>query len=809
MNNKYICIHGHFYQPPRENPWLEEVEMQDSAYPYHDWNKRVTAECYAPNTASRIIGPENKVVDILNNYSKMSFNFGPTLLSWMERHSPDIYAAILEADRVSAKKFSGHGSAIAQVFNHMIMPLANKRDKYTQVRWAIEDFKKRFGRMPEGMWLSETAADIETLEVLSEHEIKFTILSPYQAKRVRDNSSGEWTDSSGGKIDPRMPYLARLPSGRTISIFFYDGPIAQDVAFGGLLSNGENFARRLTGTFSENNNGAPQIAHIATDGETYGHHHKYGDMALGYCLTFIETNHIAQLTNYGEYLERFPPVMEVEIYESSSWSCPHGVERWRNGCGCSSGGRPQWNQSWRKPLREAMDGLRDILIPLFEREAAAYLKDPWQARDDYIAVINNRAHGNVNTFLRSHTHRDLAHDEKVTILKLLEMQRHAMLMYTSCGWFFDEISGIETVQVLQYASRAIQLAEELSGASLEPIYLKRLQEAPSNIPEFANGAKIYEAFAKPARVDFLRVGAHYSISSLFDEYSKNVKIYCYNTECAAFDKKTSGKLKRFIGKTAIISEITHESKCISSVVLHLGDHNINCGVQYVTSEDSFNEMHGKISEAFDRGDAVQVLKLIGKHFGSNEYSIVHLFRDEQRKVMHKMVHPVLDHIESYAAQVYENNYPLMNFFHNLLIPVPRALSMMSGYRINAELQRIFQNDGADIKKLQNLADEVKKWPLDIDRATLGFVAGIWVNAQMEKIKKSPEDAAIIENTEQALSLLSWIEIPLNLWETQNTYFSVSRLLYKYMQQKAQGGDSAASHWISAFLRLGKDLHIKV
>ena len=352
---RYICIHGHFYQPPRENPWLEEVELQDSAYPYHDWNERITAQCYAPNTASRIFDQEGRIVDIINNYSKISFNFGPTLLSWMERHKPDVHAAIIEADRLSQERFSGHGSAIAQVYNHMIMPLAGKRDKYTQVIWGIRDFRRRFGRDPEGMWLPETAVDIESLEILTELGIKFTLLAPRQAHRVKRIRKGaKWNDISEGRIDPTMPYICLLPSGRTIHLFFYDGPISQDLAFGGLLSSGEGFANRLAGAFADFRDW-PQIVHIATDGETYGHHHRYGDRALAYCLYLIESQNMATLTNYGEYLEKHPPTHLVEIFENSSWSCIHGIERWRNSCGCSSGMYPGWIQEWRSPLREAMD----------------------------------------------------------------------------------------------------------------------------------------------------------------------------------------------------------------------------------------------------------------------------------------------------------------------------------------------------------------------------------------------------------------------------------------------------------------------
>ena len=327
---RYVCAHAHFYQPPRENPWLEAVELQDSAYPYHDWNERITQECYAPNATSRILDPDGRIIRLVNNYSRISFNFGPTLMAWMEKNSPDAYAAIVEGDRQSQERFSGHGSALAQAYNHMILPLANRRDKRTQIIWGIRDFEFRFGRKMEGMWLPETAVDIETLEIMAEQGVLFTILAPSQASRVRGIDESEWHDVSGAKIDPTMAYRLGLPSGRSLSLFFYDGPISLAVAFEGLLNDGEAFADRILGAFNDDRAWA-QIAHIATDGESYGHHHRNGDMALAYALDYIESHDLAKVTNYGEFLEKYPPSHEVEIFENTSWSCIHGIETLERG----------------------------------------------------------------------------------------------------------------------------------------------------------------------------------------------------------------------------------------------------------------------------------------------------------------------------------------------------------------------------------------------------------------------------------------------------------------------------------------------
>src|SRR5215468_1974183 len=380
---RYVCIHGHFYQPPRENAWLEFVELQDSAYPFHDWNERITAECYAPNGMARIVDGYRNIVKITNNYAHISFNFGPTLLAWMQEAEPEAYKAVIDADKESQQRFLGHGSAIAQGYNHVILPLCNGRDKYTQIAWGVRDFEHRFGRRPEGMWLPETAVDLETLEILVSFGIRFTILSPFQAKRTKTLRARVWKDASGAKVDPSMPYDVRLPSGKRIAIFFYDGPISQAIAFEHLLEKGENLSGRLLSAFSDTRNW-PQIVHVATDGETYGHHHKKGEMALAYALDYIESNNLAKLTNYGAYLEQHPPTHEVEIIANTAWSCAHGIERWRSNCGCRTGGPREWQQTWRTPLREAFDWLRDSLAPVFEQRGSRLLHDPWAARDDYV-----------------------------------------------------------------------------------------------------------------------------------------------------------------------------------------------------------------------------------------------------------------------------------------------------------------------------------------------------------------------------------------------------------------------------------------
>lgn len=499
--HRYICIHGHFYQPPRENPWLGEVETQASAHPFHDWNERITAECYRPNAAPRILDGEGRPVDAANSYARISFNFGPTLLSWLEAKAPDVYAAILAADRESQARFSGHGSAIAQAYNHVILPLANRRDKVTQVVWGIRDFERRFGRFPEGLWLPETAVDTESLEVLAEQGILFTVLAPHQAGRVRESGADPWRDVTGGRIDTRRPYRVGLPSGRSITAFFYDGPVSRAVAFEQLLGSGDLLCSRLLGRFDRETSREEtddQLVHIATDGETYGHHHRFGDMALAFALHRIETEESARLTNYGEYLAGHPPVDEAEILERTSWSCAHGIGRWRENCGCRT--LAGTSQEWRAPLRGALDALRDALALLFEVRAGDLFSDPWAARDDSIELQFDSAPAAVDAFLRRHARRELSAAERLAAVAWMDLQRNALLMFTSCGWFFDDLAGLEGRQILQYAGRAIDLTQRLGGpaAAFEELFLDALSAATSNDPARGDGRRVYEDFVRSA-----------------------------------------------------------------------------------------------------------------------------------------------------------------------------------------------------------------------------------------------------------------------------------------------------------------------
>jgi alpha-amylase/alpha-mannosidase (GH57 family) len=806
--NRYICIHGHFYQPPRENPWLEAVELQDSALPYHDWNERVTAECYAPNAFTRLLDGEGRIERIVSNYSRISFNFGPTLLAWMKDKAPEVHAAIVEADRESCRRFSGHGSALAQCYNHVIMPLAHPRDKVTQVVWGIRDFEHRFGRMPEGMWLPECGVDLDTLEVLAEQGLRFTLLSPFQASQVRPPGTEEWQDVNGGQVDPSRPYRVGLPSGRSITLFFYDAPVSQAVAFERLLSDGGRFAHRLMDGFDDGREG-DQLVHIATDGESYGHHHRHGEMALAYALHHLEAEGLARITNYGEYLEGHPPEWEAQIHERSAWSCPHGVDRWVRHCGCNSGGRPGWNQHWRQPLRDALDELRDQLAPIYEQGAAELLRDPWAARDGYIRLILDRSAESVERFFAAESVRPLEESEQVRALRFLELQRHAMLMFTSCGWFFDELSGIETVQVIQYAARAIQLAEGLAEKDLEPRFLERLGRARSNLREFKDGRRVYEWFVRPAVMDRERVGAHYAVSSLFKSYPEQARIYSYTIGQEDRQNFVAGTARLMIGRARVRFEITGATDVISYAVMHLGDHNLNCGVRYYLGPERYAEMVQEIREAFDRADFPQVIRLMDRCFGESNYSLKNLFRDEQRQVLDQILASTRDDIHSTYRLITDRYTPLLRFLADIGAPAPQALRMAHEFVVNSDLRKQFDGVAIDFERVRILLQEAEREKVALDGETLGYALKAHLDQLVDRWLAAPEETQVVQQFLAVAELVHALPFDVNLWKPQNAYYTVQEGVLPGMREKAKAGDESAGVWVDRVLTLGEQLGFRL
>jgi alpha-amylase/alpha-mannosidase (GH57 family) len=814
---RYLCVHGHFYQPPRENPWLETVELQDSAAPYHDWNERITAECYAPNGASRITNKKQEIVRIVNNYSRMSFNFGPTLLSWLADFAPRTYRMIQDADKVSAERYSNHGSALAQVYNHIIMPLASERDARTQIRWGVVDFEHRFGRQPEGMWLAETAVSREVLDLMAKERIRYTILAPHQCARVRriakEGAEPEpWTETPDATVDPTQPYLVKLDGGRTIAVFFYDGPGSRAIAFEGLLNDGKTFAKRLlSGLHEDKDASEPQLAHVATDGESYGHHHKHGEMALSYAMHWIEEKKLAKLTNYGEFLEKFPPQWEAEVVDDTSWSCAHGVERWRSDCGCN-GGKAGWNQKWRGPLREALDLLRDGTAPLAEAVAKPLLKDLWTARDGYIHVMLDRSSDNTDRFLSAHTTRTLNDAERVTVFELLELERHAQLMYTSCGWFFDDISGIETVQIIAYAGRVIQLANKLFGdaaAPLEAEFLVKLALAKSNVAEIGDGAEVYRRFVTGGRLDLEQVGAHYAISSMFRSYPDAGKIFCFDVKRHSYEMMTSGRGRFAVGRAAMKSRITEETEEICFAVLHLGDQNLSAAVKRFAPEDmdAWEKFVGDARGSVRRANLPELIRFIDGHFDSTLYSLTSLFADEQHRILKGILDQTLSEVENSLMRIYEEHATLLDFLGEANVAAPPALAVTAGFAINASLRHALEAEVYDASEMTRLLRRAEIDHVTLDVAQLSFTADRRMKRAMVKLESALESQSpaqqnigMLNDTLAIAESLRTLPMEINLWQAQNIWNDLLRR-----------SDSTywSREWRDGFHRIGVALNISV
>ena len=775
MSDRFVCIHGHFYQPPRENPWLEDVEVEDSAAPYHDWNERITAECYAPNTVSRILDGSERIAELVNNYEKMSFNFGPTLLSWLERHRPDVYQQILEADRLSLKAHNGHGNAIAQCYNHVIMPLANLSDKATQVRWGIADFRFRFGREPEGMWLPETAVDLPTLQVLAESGIKFTILSPDQAKSVRE-AGGEWQDVSAGRIDPTRVYRCRLNRGKHINLFFYDQPVSHDISFEGLLRSGDRFAERLMSGFDSTRK-HPQLMHVATDGETFGHHSRFGDMALAYAIKKIEAQGLARITNYAEYLAQNPPTDEVTIRENTSWSCAHGVERWRSDCGCNSG-NTHYHQRWRAPLRQALDALRDKLDEVFLSASETSFGDPVGAVSDYIEVILDRSSENSEAFLRRHARRELSEAEKVNAWRMLEMQRYARLLYTSCGWFFDDISNIETVKIIEYAARAIQLAREVGGVDLEGPFIKDLSQAAGNNPDLTNGAEVYKRLVKPSMTSLEKGMAHYAISSLVEEYSPRQQIFSFEFERKDYVCEKSASRTLAIGAVNVRSRITREQLEGMFVVLHLGGYDFHCVVRELVSREEYNALKHELFHRFRDDSTRNLLQAIDDRIAGHGFSLKDLFVEERRKLGRLLAKDALERSREHYRRIYDETRDVMRLLANLKIPAPESLRRATEYVLSQRLEQAWLDLKSGTLSETQLTEtaaavfrDAESLGCKVDVSGLKEALEQIVYSRLEEYR-GHRDVARAESAIHFLRLAEQLGLGVGLWRLQNLFWEL-------------------------------------
>ncbi|MBW4616273.1 MAG: DUF3536 domain-containing protein [Desmonostoc vinosum HA7617-LM4] len=848
----YVTVHGHFYQPPRENPYLDAIERQPSAAPFHDWNERIHWECYRPNAFARVLNDRGEVKGIVNNYEYFSFNIGPTLMSWLERYDVEVYQRILEADVKSAQRLHGHGNAIAQVYNHIIMPLANERDKYTQIRWGKEDFRSRFGRDPEGMWLAETGVDYATLEALVAEGIRFIILAPSQAQRCRplptaDQSDPEWYEVGGSQIDPTRPYRCYLrgsgeSGGATalgspqvepvalgsevnkpyIDIFFYDGPISRDMGFSDVVYNSHHFAGRI-GSAVRGDHRPAQLISVATDGETFGHHKKGTEKTLAYAFTKEFPQHGWAVTNFAHYLSLNAPTWEVELKSVTAWSCAHGVDRWQDDCGCGGEGS-LWHQKWRRPLRNALNWLRDQLIEVYEEQGRRLFRDPWQARDEYIEVMRDRSPANISRFLSHHQTHKLTAAEQVDALRLLEMQRHALLMFTSCGWFFEELSRPEGTQILRYAARALELAGDVSGVQLEAGFLKHLGLAPSNVDHFKHGGEIYRQLVLTAQVDFKQVAAHYAITSLFNNQGSTSKtqhpvitqdseraerpatanstqhglnaplpltlpstqqkrVYCYTANELDYQLQRLGSLTLVVGHLKLVSEITWESEHLVFAVLHLGGWDFHCCIQPFVGRRDYSQLKEKLFGALQQASAAHTILVMTQLFGEEAFSLQNLFAEERHRIMRLLSQETLTRLDQLYTQAYRENYGIIMAFYRDELVVPQELQVAAeialGYRCMTTLRSLEQDitesqaSWNHIVELEAIATEAKhlRCRLDIPEGRQMLeqliVRSLW---QLLHDANGSFDADI-QRLERLIDIGDQLNLGISLQRSQELYFS--------------------------------------
>lgn len=770
----FLAIHGHFYQPPRENPWLEAVELQPSALPCHDWNERVNNECYAPNSVSKVVNNKNEVMSIVNNYEYMSFNFGPTLLSWMEEFAPTAYERIIKADIKSVEDHNGHGNAIAQVYNHMIMPLANELDKQTQVKWGIKDFEYRFGRKPEGMWLAETAVDDDTLRVLEENGIKFTILSPFQAKCVKKIDENNWQDVSWGNIDPARSYRYYIKSapGKFIDLFFYDGAISKSVAFDELLTDGNKFLKRLQDGISYDRN-YPQLVNIATDGESYGHHTKFGDMALAFVMAMKVKDSGFTVTNYAEYLDKYRSDWQVQIKDVSSWSCSHGVGRWCEDCGCSTGGHAGWNQKWRRPLRDAMDYLRDSVTPLFKEYGQKYFKDFLSARYNYIDVILDRSITNVKQFQQEYFLPDLSEEDKVNAMKLLEMQRQAMLMYTSCGWFFCEISGIETVQIMKYAARVIQLAQDFTDNDFETKYLEILSAAQSNYKEIGNGKDIYERFVKPSVITEKQIVSLWAVSSLYEDVEDEEDVYCYTITKKSYKKVQKGDSHFVVGHVEVQSKVTLERHNLMFALLQYTGGDFHCTIKEYDEE--YPEMQKELIRTYMVNPLTEIIRALDGYFGKEYFTLKDIFIEERRKILQILMRERLDEFAKTYEDIYNEGKSSVLHLQALGLDIPNEFKIAAQYTLTRQFNELFTGSNGFIDEdiIQSASDinfEAKRIGITLDKTLTSKIFSKKVAQNINRLVYSMEYQQA-DVTHELLDTIEKLEIKADISEAQNLFYT--------------------------------------
>lgn len=744
MEQTALIVHGHFYQPPRENPWTGAVERQAGARPFDNWNERVHAESYRPNAFARVLDSYGRVERVVNNYSLINFNFGATLCNWLERRHPETYARVLEADRASINARGGHGNAIAQGYHHAILPLCNERDLRTEICWGLADFRRRFRREPESLWLPETACDDRTLGALIDEGLTYVILSPFQAERVRPVGAQVWESVVDGSIDTSRPYryFHRDGSHRSLAIFFYDGSAAKSVAFDGVLASSRLLVERIERATSSRG----RLVNFATDGETYGHHFKFGDRCLAYALETEAPQRGFRVTNYGEFLESNPPEWEVEIRhdaagEGTAWSCAHGLGRWTRDCSCHAGAPEGWNQRWRDPLRRALNFLRDEAATIFEQRGGELFRDPWLARDDYVELL--LVARDREEFFREHASRTPDAASRTRALTLLEMQRASLMMFTSCGWFFNDIAGIEPVQNLRYAARVLDLLKEIGAESPRVRFLELLAEAESNVPSHGSGADIFRAEVESARVATARVAASLAISGLVAEQESAGRSAGYEFSRADSRKVQHGRIALSTERISLESEATGRRFEYAAAAVHFGDVDFYCALGECEDDvEEFAARSQKIHDEFRTASLPSLLRLARERFGDAEFGLEHLLPEDRQRAYEIVFGRMIERFSEQYEFLYEENRRNIEMLHDAGFELPTELRAAAeftvGRRFEAELRRL-EGDAspAALRAAAKLAEEIARLGYRVDRARVRRQVGTLITRAVRDAVGAP------------------------------------------------------------------------
>ncbi|MFP4520814.1 MAG: DUF3536 domain-containing protein [Fibrobacterota bacterium] len=821
-SEKFAVVHGHFYQPPRENPWIDEIERQESAAPYHDWNQRIDRECYRSNGASRVLAPDGRIIDIINNYRYLSFNFGPTLMSWMEVHSPETYEKIIEADRISCEENNGHGNAIAQVYNHVIMPLQDRRDKITEIKWGIADFKYRFGRIPEAMWLAETAVDMETIECMIESGLKFLIVAPGQIAGIRKIGEEKWNTSPVEDDLFCRPFriFQKDKDGNTetekfIDAFVFNAGLSGAVGFEHLLRDAGGFTSRMLSEFRKKK-GGPFFTSIATDGETFGHHEAFGNM----CLASFFRDHASaagiKIVNYASFLEMSPPEFEADLKNAFSggtaWSCAHGTGRWKEDCGCSTGAREGWNQKWRSPLRNAFDFLKEKIDEIYEKDAPDLFgkSDIWDVRDQYVEVILDRSEKNVEEFFRRFAGPEQTEERKAKALSLLEMQRNRLLMYTSCAWFFADISGIETVQNMKYAARALQYAAVFNNNAkeIENGFLLHLSEAKSNIAG-DDGKKIYERWVKPNSFSSEKAALIYVVSLLYSGEKKEDIFLRYHIKLSGKKEVRKELCRAVSGDLKIKSELDHFTTEFFFLCLEIKDRGLRFYCMPKSQKPDFN------LDKIISGTADKIESRSADIFKQPPFTLRDIFDDKKYEIASMMLKRNMSEIRGSFDEVFEKSRELLDVYTSFGIEIPSEIKVPCESAVSEGLIRCVKAmksgiSETDIKIFERLLGIAEHYGLNIStRTDIELADAIAVN--LDGID-SDSSFSLSRKIGRLLDSLSKNKVRMYLESAQNKMYEIlTDSLNKRINEFVKAGSRDESEYaaITEILNLAHKMNFKV